>query len=199
MLSISGLCVHHNRQPILNELSLDLCDGETLAIMGPSGCGKTTLLKAIAGFIDEIAGEINYRGAIWQDAQNKVDPSKRAAALLFQEQAIWPHLTVEQHLDLLGPDNALLIERLGLKAQTLGRALSGGEKQRLALGRVLKTKAPLLLLDEPFAALDRVTKTHTIQLLLEHQKSRKCGILLATHDLKDAEQLGARVLKLIGC
>jgi ABC-type Fe3+/spermidine/putrescine transport system ATPase subunit len=199
MLRISELSLSHGKKTILKTLSLTLGDGETIAIMGPSGCGKTTLLKSIAGFVEVFSsGQISYKDVVWQDQiRRHVCAAKREATLLFQEHAIWPHLSVKQQLDLIGPTNDSLIERLGLNPHTLGRDLSGGEKQRLALGRVLKTGSRLLLLDEPFASLDRDTKASMIVLLREHQSSCNCAFLITTHDQQDAQKLGARLLNIV--
>lgn len=200
MLRVSDLSVYQGPHPILERTSLQLCAGETRVIMGPSGSGKTTLLKAIAGFVDRIHGNISYNKALWQDSKSCYVPSqKRECALLFQEHAIWPHLTVQRQLEMVGPGTASLMERIGLNGATLGRHLSGGEKQRLALGRVLLTHAPLLLLDEPFSALDQERKASIISLLKEHQEKHKCAILIATHEQTDASQLGATVLSLSRC
>lgn len=195
MLSVEGLRI----DPFLKEVTLTLNRGESLAIVGRSGSGKTTLLKAIAGFVDhQSAGCISYDDTLWQDkAGVYVSAAKRPASLLFQESAIWPHLTVQQQLDLVGPEDKDLARKLWLNPKTLGRALSGGERQRLALGRVLKAKESLLLLDEPFASLDALTKAQMISLLADHQRVHRCAILIATHDSQDALALGAPVLKLL--
>lgn len=173
--------------------------GRSLAIVGRSGSGKTTLLKAIAGFVDCVSeGQISYQNILWQEKHKlHVPAARRQASLLFQESAIWPHLTVQQQLELVGSQDRGLAKQLGLNPQTLGKALSGGEKQRLALGRVMKTKSPILLLDEPFASLDGPTKRQMIKLLADHQRAHRCAILIATHDLGDAKALGAPVLELV--
>jgi thiamine transport system ATP-binding protein len=185
--------------PFLKEISFTLKPGETLAVMGRSGSGKTTLLKAIAGFTDHFStGEILYDGTIWQDRRRKyLNAFQRPASLLFQENAIWPHLTVRQQLDLVGSKNDTTAKQLGLCPKTLGRELSGGEKQRLALGRVLKAKNPVLLLDEPFASLDPQNKAQMIKLLADHQAVYKSAVLIATHDPDDVKALGANALKLL--
>jgi len=195
MLSVVDLRI----DPFLKEVSLTLKRGESLAIIGRSGSGKTTLLRAIAGFARRIsAGQISYSDMLWQDRDRVYVPaSERSASLLFQESAIWPHLTVEQQLNLVGAEDQNLVVQLGLNSKTLGRALSGGERQRLALGRVLKAKAPILLLDEPFASLDATTKAQMISLLTDHQCVHSCAILIATHDAKDAQALGAPMLELL--
>jgi len=195
MLTIERLSV----TPFLKEISFTLDEGETLAIVGRSGCGKTTLLKAIAGFVDQISnGRITFNGSLWQDQNRKyLAASNRQAALLFQESAVWPHLTVQQQLDLVGQKDEISAEQLGLCPNTLGKGLSGGEKQRLALGRVLKAQSPILLLDEPFASLDPQTKAKMVKLLADYQAVYKCSVLIATHETADADALGANTLKLL--
>ena len=199
MLRVNELSVRSPSHVILAKTTLSLSKGETLAVMGPSGCGKTTLLKAIAGFIPSLKGEITYGGDIWQNEHGCLKAKDRCAALLFQDHAIWPHLSVQRQLNLVTPGADVLIGRLGLKAETLGRHLSGGEKQRLALGRILSLNPSILLLDEPFASLDKESKASMIKLLKEHQALHKCAILIATHDESDALQLGASLLRLAGC
>ncbi len=196
MLRVNGLSVGAHPHVILANTTLSVSPGETLAVMGPSGCGKTTLLKAIAGFMGKIVGEISYNGTLWQNHQGiQLKPAGRCAALLFQDHAIWPHLSVKRQLNLVSPGAEALIERLGLKADALGRQLSGGEKQRLALGRIMTLKPSIVLLDEPFASLDKATKDSMIALVKEHQALHKCAIIIATHDESDAYQLGATVLR----
>lgn len=200
MLRVNGLSVGADPHVILMNTTLRIAPGETLAVLGASGCGKTTLLKAIAGFIGNIEGEISYEGKLWQDEKGiHLKASGRCAALLFQDHAIWPHLSVKRQLNLVTPGAESLIESLGLKPDALGRHLSGGEKQRLALGRILSLKPSILLLDEPFASLDKTSKEAMIKLLTKHQALHKCAILIATHDESDAFQLGASVLRLRGC
>lgn len=209
MLNVSNLNIAINAHPIIEELSLDVGGGESVALMGPSGCGKTTVLKAIAGFLPTIhKGTIINDGAVWQNAhKNFVGPRMRNTTLHFQELAIWPHLTVRQQLNLVSPklgslqvqpDTQEIIEELMLnhRCDTQARHLSGGEKQRLALGRSLRTAAGTLLLDEPFNALDKDKKRQTINFLLRLQKTGRFGIIIATHDPIEAEQLIAPIHRL---
>lgn len=199
MLAVRNLSINRANRTIVSNLSLTVQRGASLALTGPSGSGKTTVIKAIAGFVDKVcSGKISFAGSVWQDQQNSVPARGRSAAMMFQECAVWPHLSVKQQLSLVNPEDCdALISRLSLNPNTLGRDLSGGEKQRLALGRVLRTNAPLLLLDEPFAALDHDAKSHMVELLVQHQEKTKCAILLSTHDALDPVALGAMRFALV--
>lgn len=211
MLSVSELTIDIKGRQILTDISFSLRQGESLAIMGPSGCGKTTLLKAISGFIPSFSqGHISYKGILWQDSQKEYFSARqRPATLLFQELAVWPHLKIKRQLDLVVPKNlaqtpkaafsteAILSElMLAHLANTIGRDLSGGEKQRLALGRVIKTMPEIMLLDEPFASLDKDTKSKTIDLIKQIKEKSNCTLIIATHDINEAKLLSGSFLKL---
>lgn len=206
MLCVSQLRVCIKNRTILKDLSFSLPSGESIAIMGPSGCGKTTLLKALAGFINAFThGHIRYDNVLWQDEKRRYcSAEKRDATLLFQNLAIWPHLTVMQQMHLVEPKTAKrntpkskeIIEELGLshRIDTLGCNLSGGEKQRLALGRALKSAPGLLLLDEPFASLDTASKNEAIDLVKRIQTKFRHSIVVSTHDLGEARLLSDRII-----
>ena len=207
MLEISDLTIANEHRLILNNFSATFKKGESIALMGPSGCGKSTTLKAIAGLITRFkSGQIKKDDVIWQDGTGCfLSPRLRNATLVFQDLAVWPHLTVKEQLDLILPKNrhqpflptAEIIDRLGLSHLTTQKArfLSGGEKQRLAIGRALKALPEVLLLDEPFNALDGRTKINTIKYLRDLQNKFSFTLAVSTHDHNDAILLEARVLR----
>ena len=172
----------------------DLAPGKVLALHGPSGAGKTTLLRAVAGLLAAegtltLAGR-DYRSLpVWQ----------RPIGWVPQRQGLVPHWTPAQHLLALGPalsvDPKVALERLDLLR--LGdrpvRQLSFGERQRLALGRAVFSGRPLLLLDEPFSALDAAARRSMGDLLLEHVATAKACALLASHDLHEVQRLCDRL------
>ncbi|MDP4033866.1 MAG: ATP-binding cassette domain-containing protein [Pseudorhodobacter sp.] len=183
--------------------------GDRIAIIGPSGAGKSTLLAAIAGFLAPSEGRISWQG------QNlaPLAPGARPISILFQDQNLFPHLTLAQNLGLglsptlrLGPgDKARIAEvltRTGL-ADLQDRKpaqLSGGEQGRAALARALLRARPILLLDEPFAALGPALKAEMLDLVAEVADATGALVLMVTHDPQDARCFATRcVLVADGC
>ncbi|MDO9526333.1 MAG: ATP-binding cassette domain-containing protein [Gemmobacter sp.] len=171
--------------------------GERVAIIGPSGAGKSTLLTTIAGFIMPSAGRILWQG---QDMA-RLTPGQRPLSILFQDQNLFPHLTVAQNLGLglspalkLGPAQHTAISealaRVGLsdKAKDRPGSLSGGEQSRVALARALLRARPILLLDEPFAALGPGLKSEMLALVAEIATATAALVLMITHDPEDARR-----------
>jgi thiamine transport system ATP-binding protein len=178
-------------------MSFDLVvePGEFLAVMGPSGAGKSTLLSLIAGFERPLSGRI-----LWERRDiTQLSPPERPVSILFQENNLFAHLNVFTNVALgispsarLDPKEVLLVrealERVGLKGfeERLPGELSGGERQRAAIARMLVRRKPLLLLDEPFAALGPAMKKGMIRLIQEIREEQGFTILLVTHDPDDA-------------
>jgi molybdate transport system ATP-binding protein len=164
----------------------------TVALVGPSGAGKSTILRALAGLVRPTSGRIALGDEVWFDDQTWRRPEERPVGLVFQNYALFPHLTVRQNVAFgatgdVGP----LLGRFGLErlANTRPAGLSGGEQQRVALARALAREPRVLLLDEPLAALDAHTRA-TIRAELR-QALRAAGLpaLLVTHDFEDAAAL----------
>ena len=181
---------------ILNDKTLPMCfnlsvnAGERVAIIGESGAGKSTLLNLIAGF------EFPHQGEIWLNDKNhtRSAPYERPVSMLFQENNLFPHLTVQQNLALgLKPSLKLTaleqekIEQvacsvgLGDYLQRLPNSLSGGQKQRVGLARCLLRDKPILLLDEPFSALDQKLRVEMLTLIDELCDEKHLTLLLVTH------------------
>jgi thiamine transport system ATP-binding protein len=170
---------------------------QTVAIIGPSGAGKSSLLMAVAGFFAPTGGRI-----LWQGVDiGPLPPGKRPVAVLFQDQNLFPHLSLRQNLGLaLSPrlrlDDAQraridqTLDRLGLAGvgDRLPADLSGGQQGRAALGRVLLQDRPVLLLDEPFAALGPALKTDLLHLVRDLTAETGALTLLVTHDPADAKR-----------
>ncbi|WP_135450187.1 thiamine ABC transporter ATP-binding protein [Tabrizicola caldifontis] len=175
--------------------------GARIAVMGPSGAGKSTLLAAIAGFLAPSAGRILWNG---QDLAG-VAPGDRPTTILFQDQNLFPHLTVAQNLGLgLRPDLRLTdadrsridraLERTGLSGLGPRRPaqLSGGQASRAALARALLRARPILMLDEPFAALGPALRAEMLALVREVADETGALVLMVTHDPADALALGGK-------
>ncbi|MEO7403277.1 MAG: ABC transporter ATP-binding protein [Burkholderiales bacterium] len=181
--------------------------GEVLALVGPSGSGKTTLLRAIAGLYRAGSGVIRCGDEVWQDASTFVAPQARRVSLVFQQYALFPHLStlanVAAAMGHVAPAERAeraraLLERVhlgGLDAR-LPRQLSGGQQQRVAIARALAREPRVLLLDEPFSAVDQVTRRRLKHELAELRRSLAMPIMLVTHDLEEASALADRMVVL---
>jgi len=187
------------------QLSADwsVAPGERIALIGPSGAGKSTLLMAIAGFFAATAGRILWQGGDLADTA----PGDRPLTILFQDQNLFPHLTLAQNLGLgLSPTLQLTAAQKAQIAQTLQQVglagmearkpsqLSGGQQGRAALARALLRARPLLLLDEPFAALGPALKSEMLDLLEEVASATGAAVLMVTHDPADAKRFASKTV-----
>ncbi len=184
---------------VLEAVNFDIATGELICITGPSGCGKTTLLQLIAGFMTPSGGSIQIKGR----TVTRPGPDR---CVVFQEDALFPWLTVAENIafgvkrimsgNLLSREVHLYLEMVGLTAfkDYLPREISGGMKQRVALARVLILKPQVLLMDEPFGALDAQTREEMQNLLLFLWKELSHTIVFITHDLTEAITLADRII-----
>ncbi len=163
--------------------------GSITAIHGPSGSGKTTFLKIIAGLTSADSGFINVDEQIWLDTNNKINisPQKRRVGFVFQDYALFPNMSVMQHLQYATNDKEWIAYLLQVgKLETLvthkPAYLSGGQQQRLAILRALAIKPKIILMDEPFSALDKLTKNELITELAIVFKSLNATVLIVTHN-----------------
>jgi len=180
-------------------------DRSTVILWGESGAGKTTVLDCIAGLRRPNEGRIELEGKTVFSSADGVDvpPRERGIGYVFQDYALFPHLSAEDNIAVaLGRDGREtakeFLERLGLWRQRKRKPgqLSGGERQRLALARALAIRPRLLLLDEPFSALDAVTREQTYREFLALRDDLEMSVLLVTHGMAEAERLGNRILEL---
>ena len=183
----------------LREFALDVeltVGREVVALVGPSGAGKTTLLRAIAG-LQPALGRISVEGDDWLDSARGIDlpAEQRSVGLVFQEYALFPHLTVRKNVEFGRKGGAALLERFGLAtlADAKPRELSGGERQRVALARALAPDPAVLLLDEPLSALDAHTRGEVRAELQQLLRKADRPTLVVTHDFEDAATLATQV------
>ena len=186
----------------VDRIDLEIAPGELVALLGPSGCGKTTLLRIVAGLIAQTGGSIRMGG----EPVDRLPPNERGAGIVFQNYALFPHMTVERNvgygLRARGVPTAeverrvsemLGLVRMDAYAHRYPRELSGGQQQRVALARTLAVRPRVLLLDEPFAALD---KNLRLDMQIEIRRiQRELGIttLIVTHDQEEAMSMADRI------
>jgi multiple sugar transport system ATP-binding protein len=186
----------------VNNLSLEIEDGEFMVLVGPSGCGKSTALRMIAGLEDITGGEIS----IGDRVVNDLAPKDRDIAMVFQNYALYPHMTVEQNLafglQLRGTPKAEIKKRVGDAAKMLGleqflkrkpAALSGGQRQRVAMGRAIVREPQAFLMDEPLSNLDAKLRVSMRASLNQLHERLRVTTVYVTHDQVEAMTLGDRV------
>lgn len=178
---------------------------ETAILWGPSGAGKSTVLNCIAGLADPDRGEIQVEGRTVFSAERQVrlPPQDRKVGFVFQSLALFPHMTAGENVAFAMPRDERkaardLLDRFRLSALADRRPaeLSGGERQRLALARALAIRPRVLLLDEPFNALDRRTRDETYREFLALRGGFDMSVILVTHDRGEAELLGTRIYEM---
>jgi molybdate transport system ATP-binding protein len=178
------------------------------ALFGPSGCGKTTVLRCIAG-LERLAGGFFSlgEGEVWQDGRSFLPPHRRAVGYVFQEASLFPHLSVTANLRYglrRAADRGIafdeVVELLGLSpllARTPAK-LSGGERQRVAVGRALLSQPRLLVMDEPLAALDRISKDEILPYLERLHDALSIPLIYVSHDLAEVERLADHLVLMAG-
>ncbi|MED3662851.1 ABC transporter ATP-binding protein [Ureibacillus sp. FSL K6-8385] len=188
--------IEQERKLVLDDIQLTLNKGDFLTIIGPSGCGKSTLLKIVAGL------DTDYRGAVIVNGR-QVEKPGIAQGFIFQEHRLFPWMTVEQNiaadLNLKDPevrekvDEIIEIVRLKGYEKAYPSEISGGMSQRVAIARALIRDPEILLLDEPFGALDAFTRQHLQDVLIDIWQRKKITMMLVTHDIDEAVYLGTHI------
>ncbi len=205
MLSVRSLSRLIAARAVVSQVSFDMVPGEVVAVLGPSGSGKTSLLRLIAGFDAPSGGSVHLHGQeVSAAGQVRQPPEQRQLALAFQDATLFSHLDAVGNaaFAIRGGDKPGRLRRAREALQAMGldamdgrdvATLSGGEAQRVSLARALAADARLLLLDEPFGNVDRLTRVDLLQRLKARLQAG-LGALIITHDPADAVELGARVL-----
>jgi putative spermidine/putrescine transport system ATP-binding protein len=201
-LSVRNVTAHYGTTKVLEDLSLDVAEGELVSLLGASGCGKTTTLRLIAGFLEPTAGTITLGG---RDL-TRLPAYKRDIGLVFQSYALFPHLTVLENVGfglkqrgIAGTQRETraraMLERVGLAplADRLPGALSGGQKQRVALARALVIEPPLLMFDEPLSNLDAKLRIDMRVEIRQLQRANRTTAVYVTHDQEEAFSISDRV------
>ena len=198
-----NLNITFNYEQMPMQFTLSVQKGERVAIVGESGAGKSTLLNLIAGF------DLPTSGEIWLNNCNhtQTEVASRPVSMLFQDNNLFPHLTVEQNIGLALVSSlklnagqkaqvAEIADKMGIAEFLARRAdqLSGGQKQRVALARTLLRDKPILLLDEPFSALDPKRREELQQLVAKLCQERNLTLLMVTHQIKESRALFDRIL-----
>jgi iron(III) transport system ATP-binding protein len=206
-LSISHLSVKLGEREIISDLSFDLRQGEIASLLGPSGCGKTTLLRAIAGLIQPTGGTIRFGSQLVGVSSVVLPPNKRGTGYVPQQGALFPHLNVAKNISF-GLDREMytkkqiseiteeMINLIGLPGfeNRLPSQLSGGQQTRVALARALAIKPKLILLDEPFSALDAVLRDELRSEVVGLLRKLGSTAILVTHDREEALVSSDRVV-----
>ena len=205
ILEVKGLAKSFHANTVLHDIDLDLQSGTTTAVVGSSGCGKTTLLRLIAGFEAPDAGTITIDGRQVASPESAVAPHRRGVGYVAQDGALFPHLTVGQNIayGLRGTARgevrarvSELLETVSLDASYASRRphqLSGGQQQRVALARALARHPVLMLLDEPFSALDTGLRASTRKTVADLLTNAGVTTLLVTHDQEEAMSIADQV------
>ena len=204
LLTLENLACGYHQQAVVKDLSLELATGEIACLLGPSGCGKTTTLRAIAGLEPVSGGSIHIQGRQVSSRSRQLPPEKRGLGMVFQEHALFPHLTVADNV-AFGLRKQPRAQQRQRVSECLDRVrlagmedrypheLSGGQQQRVALARALAPRPALLLLDEPFASLDLDLRRALARELGDILRQENVTTLLVTHDQEEAFALADRV------
>jgi iron(III) transport system ATP-binding protein len=202
LLKLRDLACGYQDQRVVHELNLHLNAGEIGCLLGSSGCGKTTTLRAIAGFEPVHEGEIVLAGEVISRAGFTLAPEKRRIGMVFQDYALFPHLTVAENIAFgirKHPRQAQVVQEmlelvnLGALGKRHPHELSGGQQQRVALARALAPEPQLLLLDEPFSNLDGELRRRLSHEVRDILKARGTSAILVTHDQEEAFAVSDKV------
>ena len=195
-LVVKGLNCYYQENQILKDLDIELQKNEIVCLLGESGCGKTTLLRAVAGLQTKLSGEVSINGKVVNNKKINVAPEKRKVGLIFQDYALFPHLSVFDNVAFSlikmnkeekkqAVEEVLALVKLSEYAHRFPHQLSGGQQQRIAIARALAYQPELMLLDEPFSNLDQHVRFQLIKDIRALLKSRSMSALFVTHSKEE--------------
>jgi iron(III) transport system ATP-binding protein len=204
ILTVDGIRLGYGRTVVVSDFDMVVPEGGLVCLLGPSGCGKTTVLRAIAGFTPIDRGRIRLRGDVVSAPGVTVAPEKRGIGMVFQDYALFPHLSVGANIGFglrrrsrseVAAAVSELLDVVGLAgyASRYPHELSGGEQQRVALARALAPRPDLVLLDEPFSNLDIELRERLSTEVADILRRRRTAAILVTHDQHEAFALGELV------
>lgn len=205
IIEFRDVSYHIGGNPVLSKLNLQVQPGETLVLLGRSGSGKTTTLKLVNRLVASSGGEVRVRGV--RNTEMDVIRLRRGIGYVIQEVGLFPHFTVERNIGLVPKIEgwneeriharvAELVQIVGLDAALATRyphQLSGGQRQRVGVARALAADPEILLMDEPFGALDPLTRDELQGEFLSLQRKLHKSVMFVTHDLREALRLGSRI------
>lgn len=208
IIEFKSVSKSYNAKRAIQDLTLEIEEGERIVVLGPSGCGKTTLLRLLAGFIPPDSGTIAIDGeVVAAEGRNLKEPEDRNLGMVFQDLALWPHLTVRGNLEFgLKARGVRASERSRRIREVLGLVqmeeeiaarpaeLSGGQQQRVALARALVLQPKALLMDEPLSNLDYELNVRLRMEILRLQRQLGFTLLYVTHDREEAFDIGTRIV-----
>lgn len=211
MIAVVDLHKSYAGVAVLKGVSLQVARGEVLTVFGPSGCGKTTLLRIIAGLETADRGSVQFNGVEANAPRRPMPPNRRGLSMVFQDLALWPNMTVREHLQFvlkagrfpraeLSARAAQMIEEVRLAGleKRYPSQLSGGERQRLAIARALVTEPAYLLMDEPFSHLDLFLLEELQQLIEQLHERLHAGLIYVTHQAREGLAMADRVALMNG-
>jgi iron(III) transport system ATP-binding protein len=197
LLSVESIECRYQHQSVVQQLSFEVAQGEIACLLGPSGCGKTTVLRAIAGFNPIYSGRLQLEGQLMATPQSSVPPEQRNIGMVFQDYALFPHLSVRDNVCFglrkqsrsvrhQTVEHLLALVELKGMADRYPHELSGGQQQRVSLARALAPKPKLLLMDEPFSNLDTELRRQLSVEVRDILKEEGISAILVTHDQDEA-------------
>ena len=200
-LQLTDLCRDYDGRRVVDGVSLSLMPGEVTCLLGPSGCGKSTTLRIAAGVEQQTSGTVAINGRVVSDHRIHAPPEERGIGLMFQDFALFPHMSVAQNVafGLKGGGKRrtveALLERVDLArfADSYPHQLSGGEQQRVALARALAPKPAIILMDEPFSGLDNRLRDEIRDETLDILKDEGTAVLLVTHEPEEAMRMADKI------
>ncbi len=208
-LSFENVTHRYSAIVAVNNISLELAPGEIVCLLGPSGCGKTTLLRIAAGVERQTEGRVMLNGSEISGPDSFVPPEKRGIGLMFQDYALFPHLTIIDNVafGLNSLDRSIALQEARLALARVGLAdyekayphvLSGGEQQRVALARAIAPRPAVMLMDEPFSGLDQRLRDSVRDETLALLKETRASSMLVTHDPEEAMRMADRIVLMRG-